>query len=166
MKKTTFILAVLAVFILAVGSAEAMDKAALEAKIKTIASYLEKPEGPGSEAKTMFTLLIESVLQAAPESGFPPEFTENMKKAKEIFDSTSIFNPDGVVYLHKAYRLVNAGQDFQTPASVKEIPDAVNYIKMLLATAIKNLKVDKIGDCVRNLLETAVMIVTPKIRDN
>lgn len=164
MRKTLFILTVLSILVLIVNFVEPVDKSEVDAKIKKIASYLEKPGGPGSDGKIMFTLLLESILQAAPETGFPPEFTENMKKAKEISDSTSLFDPNGVVYLHKAYRLINSGRDFQMPDSISEIQDAVNYGKMVLATARKNLTVDKIDDCVRNLLEIAVMIVTPKYR--
>jgi hypothetical protein len=163
-RKTLFILTVLSILVLIVNFVEPVDKSEVDAKIKKIASYLEKPGGPGSDGKIMFTLLLESILQAAPETGFPPEFTENMKKAKEISDSTSLFDPNGVVYLHKAYRLINSGRDFQMPDSISEIQDAVNYGKMVLATARKNLTVDKIDDCVRNLLEIAVMIVTPKYR--
>jgi hypothetical protein len=163
-RKTLFILTVLSILVLIVNFVEPVDKSEVDAKIKKIASYLEKPGGPGSDGKIMFTLLLESILQAAPETGFPPEFTENMKKAKEISDSTSLFDPNGVVYLHKAYRLINSGRDFRMPDSISEIQDAVNYGKMVLATARKNLTVDKIDDCVRNLLEIAVMIVTPKYR--
>ena len=68
---------------------------------------------------------------------------------------------DGPVYLHKAYRLINDGKDFQMPSSISEIQDAVNYAKMELASARKDLKVGKTDSCVKRLLEIAVMIVTP-----
>lgn len=86
-----------------------------------------------------------------------------MKKAKEIADSTSLFNPDGVVYLHKAYGLINSGNDFQMPGSITEIEDAVNYARMELATARKKLKIDQTDACVKILLDVALMIVTPMI---
>jgi len=47
------------------------------------------------------------------------------------------------------------------PSSISKIQDAVNYGKMELATARKNLKVGKTDSCVKKLLEIAVMIVTP-----
>ena len=164
MRKAVFILALLFCFVFICGLAEATEKADVGAKIKQIASYLEKPGGPGSDGKIMFTLLLEAILQVAPETGFPPEFVENMEKAKEISDTKSLFDPDGVVYLHKAYRLANSGNDFQIPSSIKEIQDAVNYIRMELATAEKNLRVGKADDCARKLLGAAVMIVTPMHR--
>jgi hypothetical protein len=164
MRKTVFIFALVFFFVLLSVFAEAMDQADVQAKIKQIASYLEKPGGPGADGKIMFTLLLEAILQVAPDTGFPPEFVANMEKAKAISDSTSLFDPDGVVYLHKAYRLVNSGRDFEMPGSISEIEDAVNYIRMGLATAGKNLRVGKTDKCAKGLLEAAVMIVTPKYR--
>jgi hypothetical protein len=161
MRKTVFILTILSIFIFMSVLAEATDKAEVNAKIKKIASYLDKPGDPGSDGKIMLTLLLEAILETAPDTGFLPEFTENMEKAKDISDSTSLFNPDGAVYLHKAYRLINDGKDFQMPSSISEIQDAVNYAKMELASARKDLKVGKTDSCVKRLLEIAVMIVTP-----
>jgi hypothetical protein len=83
---------------------------------------------------------------------------------KGVSDSTSLLNPDGVVYLHKAYRLINSGHDFQMPSRIMEIEDAVNYARMELATAGKKLRVGQTDECVRRLLEVAVMIVTPMQR--
>ena len=164
MRKTVFILALICIFVLMSGFVEATDQTDVDTKIKQVASYLDKPGGPGSDGKIMFALLLEAILQAAPDTGFLPEFVENMKKAKEIADSTSLFNPDGVVYLHKAYRLINSGNNFQMPGSISEIEDAVNYIRMELATARKNLKVGQMDACVKILLNVAVMIVTPMHR--
>jgi hypothetical protein len=161
MRKTVFILTIILIFVLISNFVKAADKAEIDEKIKKVASYLDKPEGPGSDGKIMFTLLLEAILEATPETGFPPLFAESMEKAKDISDSTSLFNPDGAVYLHKAYRLVNSGNDFQMPSSISEIQDAVNYAKMGLAEARKNLKIGKTGLCVKKLLEIAVMIVTP-----
>ena len=161
MKKPLFILALIIIFVLAIDFVEATAQTDIDAKIKHIASYLDKPEGPGSDGKIMVTLLLEAILQAAPDTGFPPEFAENMEKAKEISDSTSVLNPDGIVYLHKAYQLINAGNDFQMPSSIREIQDAVNQIKMDLATARKKLKSGQTDACVKGLLEVALMIVTP-----
>ena len=164
MRKTVFVLALVLLFVVAFGFAQSTDKADVGAKIKQIASYLEKPGGPGSDGKIMFALLLEAILQVAPQTGFPPEFVENMQKAKEIADSMSLFDPDGVIYLHKAYRLANSNQDFQMPGSIKEIQDAVNYGRMVLATAAKKLRIGQPDECAKGLLEAAVMIVTPMYR--
>ena len=161
MRKTLFILAILTVFILMSVHAEEVDKEAVAAKITKIASYLDKPEGPGSDGVLMFTMLLEAILETAPGTNFPPEFTENMKKAKEISDTESFLSPDGVVYLHKARRLINDGKEFQVPSSISEIQDAVNYARIELGWARKYIDLGKNEDCIRKLLDVAVMIVTP-----
>jgi hypothetical protein len=164
MRKTAFILTLIFGFVLMSSLIEGVDQTDVDTKIKQAASYLEKPGGPAEDRKIMVTLLLEAILQAAPDTGFPPEFVENMKKAKEISDSTSVLNPDGIVYLHNAFRLINSGNDFEMPGSIKEIQDAVNYIRMELASARKNLKAGKMDACVKILLEAALMIVTPMYR--
>jgi hypothetical protein len=164
MKKTIFILTLIFGFALLPSLVKAADQTDVDAKIKQIASYLDKPGGPGEDGKTMVTLLLETILQAAPETGFSPEFVENMNKAKEISDSTSVLNPDGIVYLHKAYRLAHSGNDFEMPGSIREIQDAVNYIRMELASARKSLKAGKTDACIKTLIEVALMIVTPVYR--
>ena len=161
MRKTAFILAVLSIFILISVLSGATDLSKVDSKIKKVASYLDTPGGPGSNGKIMFTLLLESILDIAPDTTYPPEFTANMEKAKEIADTTSVFNPDGIDYLNKAYRLINDGKDHQMPDSISEIQDAVDYAKMELASARKDLKAGKTDSCVNRLLDIAVMIVTP-----
>lgn len=161
MRKTISIFAILSILVFISIFAQATDKDEIAAKIKKIASYLDKPEGPGSDGVLMFTLLLEAILETAPDTNFPPEFTENMQKAKDISDSESFLSPDGVVYLHKARRLINDGKDFQMPSSISEIQDAVNYAKIELGWARKYIKTGKADECIRKLLDIAVMIVTP-----
>lgn len=141
--------------------AGATDKAKIDKKIKEIVSYLDKPGGPGSDGKIMFALVLEVILDIAPETSFPPEFISNMKKAKDIADSTSLFNPEGVAHLHKAYRTTNDGKDYQIPGSISKIQDAVDHAKLEFASAREDLKADKTESCVKRLLGLAVMIVTP-----
>jgi len=162
-RKTLFILSVLSIFIWIVSFVEGTDRSDLVAKIEKIKSCLERPGGPGPDGDMMFTWLLESILQAAPETGFPPEFTENMRRAKEITYTKSLFNPDGFVYLNKAYRIINDGHDFQMPGSISDIQDAVNYARVKLASARENLKVYKIDidACVKDLVCVAVMIMAP-----
>ena len=164
MKKSFSVLILIFTFVLAAGLAGAMDKPDLDAKIKKIASYLDRPGGPGEDGKLMVTLLLEAILEAAPETGFPPEFAQNMGKAKEISDSTSVLDPDGIAYLHKAYRLVNSGGDFEFPSGIKEIQDAVDRIKIELAAAREKLKSGQTDACVKTLLEVVLMVVTPVVR--
>ena len=163
MRKTIFILSLIFILVFASGFVEAMDKADLDAKIKKIASYLDRPEGPGEDGKLMVTLLLEAILEAAPETGFPPEFAQNMGKAKEISESTSVLDSEGIDHLHKAYRLINSGGDFEFPSSIKEIQDAINHIQGELASAREKLKAGKTDACVKILLDATLMIVTPVV---
>lgn len=160
-KKTVLILATISIFVLLFNFAEATEKIEIDTKIKKIASYLNMPGGPGADGEIMFNLLLEAILEAAPKTGFPPEFFESIEKAKGISDSTSFLNPDCFVYLHKAYRLVNSGNDFQMPGCISEVQDAVNYVKIELAAARENLKTDNPDGCVKKLLIVTIMIVTP-----
>ncbi|MDH5384225.1 MAG: hypothetical protein OEY18_05905, partial [Candidatus Aminicenantes bacterium] len=68
MRKTVIILTIISIIVLISNFVEAADKAEVDAKIKKVASYLDKPEGPGADGKIMFTLLLEAILQAAPET--------------------------------------------------------------------------------------------------
>ena len=161
MKKTAFMLGLIFFFVFMPNLGAAADQTSIDAKIEQVISILDKPEGPGEDGITMVTLLIGVIAEAAPETGFPPEFAENMKKAKEISDSTSVLNQDSIAYLHKAYRPINSGSDFEFPSSIKKIQDAVNHIKGELATAREKLKSGQIDACVKILLEVTLMIVTP-----
>lgn len=164
MKKSLSFLSLIFFVVLTSGLAGAADQTDLDAKIKQAASYLDRPGGPGEDGLLMVTLLLEAILEAAPDTGFPPEFAENMKKAKEISDSTSALNPDGIAYLHKAYRLINPGSDFEFPSTIKKIQDAVDHIKGELATAREKLKSGQTDACVKVLLEAVLMTVTPVVR--
>jgi len=164
MRKVLTAFAILLIFVLFSVFVEAVDKDAVAAKIKKIASYLDKPEGPDSDGVLMFTLLLEAILETAPDTIFPPEFTEYMKKAKDISDSESFLSPDGVVYLHKARRLINDGEDFTMPDAISQIQDAVNYARIELGWARKYTDLGQNEDCIRKLLDVAVMIVTPMHR--
>lgn len=164
MKRTAFILALIFGFAVMSSFGEAAGQTPIDAKIKQVISYLDRPEGPGECGIAMVTLLLEVILEAAPETGFPPEFSQNMKKAKEIHGSTSILNQDGTAYLHKAYRLVNSGTDFEFPGRIKQIQDAVDHIKGELAAAGEKLKAGQTDAGVKMLLEVVLVIVTPVYR--
>jgi hypothetical protein len=163
-KKTAFIIGLIFGFALMSSLGATNDQTDLDAKIQQVVSYLDKPGGPGEDGKTAVTLLLEAILEAASETGFPPAFIENMNKAKEISDSTSVLDAEVIVHLHKAYRLINSGNDFEFPSSIKEIQDAVDHIKGELATAREKLKSGQTDACVKTLLEVVLMIVTPVSR--
>jgi hypothetical protein len=153
---------VLVCFFLA-GQVEAADKAEIDAKLKEAVSYLGDTDDPESGKKT-FELVMEAISLAASQTTFPPEFGENIDKANDIFESTSIVNSEGTAKLRESYQLINSGKKFEMPSSISSISDAVDYGKVQLAAARKDLKADNVDACVRKLVEIAVMIVTPMHR--
>jgi hypothetical protein len=92
------------------------------------------------------------------------EFGENIEKAKEIFEAKSILDPEGVGHLRKAYRLIHSGKDFEMPSQISSIEDAVEYAKVRLAAARKDLKAGRFDECVQKLVEFTVMVVTPMVK--
>jgi len=162
MKKSFFIVVILSLM-LAVFLA-GMDTRPLLTKIEKIKSCLERPGGPGPDGDLIFTWLLEAILEAAPETGYPPGFAENIKKAKESTDAKVLFNPEGFVYLNKAYRLINDGRDFVMPDSITSIQDCVHYARVKLASARENLKPYKLdlAACVKDLVCTTVILTAPR----
>ncbi len=143
------------------GPLEGADKAQIDAKITKAVSYLGKPGDIDSDPEMSFKLIMEAISLAAPETKFPPEFGEDIEKAKGIFDATTIVNPEGVALLRKSYRAINSGRDFEMPKSISSIEDAVEYAKVQLAAAGKDLDADNVDECTRKIVEIAVMVVTP-----
>jgi hypothetical protein len=47
------------------------------------------------------------------------------------------------------------------PSRISSIADAVDYAKVQLAAASKDLDADRTDECARKLVEIAVMVVTP-----
>ena len=136
------------------------DTEKIDAKIKRAADYCLDPK-PGEDCKAGFKLLVEAIEMAAPDTEFPAEFGEKMSEAKKLFDSTSVFNEEGIALLNESYLLVNSGKEFQMPDSISSIQDAVEYAHKQIDTARKNLKQGKTDECVRIIMEISIMIVTP-----
>jgi hypothetical protein len=161
MQKRAFSLAAAFVCLFLAGQIEGADKAEIDAKIAKAVSYLGEPGDPDSDAKMTFKSIMEAISLAAPETKFPSEFGKSIEKAKDIFKSSSIFSPEGQVYLRKSYRLINSGKAFEMPESISSISHAVDHANAKLDAARKDLEADKTDECVRKLVEIAVMIVTP-----
>lgn len=160
MKNQAVTSAVLCLLVLVPSRLGAVNKAAIDDRIAKASSCLGEP-GPDSKGKEAFQLIMEAVSLAVSATRFSPELAENVEKAKKLFETTSILNPDGIGHLRQAFRLIHGGRDFEVPESVSSTQSAVNYIQRQLAAARKDLGVDRTEECVQKLLETAVLIVTP-----
>lgn len=106
-------------------------------------------------------MLIDAVIIAAPETGFPAEFKKNMSKAKKLFNSSSVLNPEGFALLNDSYRMINSGKDFQMPADLSNSDDTLKYASLRAEMAREHLKQGQTRECVKILLEIVIMYVTP-----
>ena len=143
----------------------ATDFAAIDARIKMAADILLVPPDRQGDVKKGFIFLMEAIAMSAPDTKFPSEFGTKIVAAKQIFESQSIVEVKGATLLRSAWQLINAGKEFQMPASVSNLNQAVEHCRKRIESARTSLKQGKIDDCSRALLEVAIMIVTPMVAD-
>jgi hypothetical protein len=110
---------------------------------------------------TGFKLLVDAVIIAAPETGFPAEFKENMSKAKKLFNSSSVLNREGLTLLNDSYRMINSGKDFQMPGHLSNPDDVLKYASGRAEMAREHLHQGQTRECIKILLEIVIMYVTP-----
>lgn len=110
---------------------------------------------------TGFKLLMDAIIIAAPETGFPAEFKENMSKARKLFNSSSVLNPEGFALLNDSYRMINSGKDFQMPADLSNSDDTLKYASQRAEMVREHLKQGQTRECIKILLEIVIMYVTP-----
>ncbi len=162
MKKLLLIFMVMTLFLLLATRIEAIvDKEKIDAKIR-LAADLFDPQTPEKDPRKGFKLLVEAIAMASPDTKFPAEFEEKTVEAKKLFDSTSIFNPEAITLLNESYLLAHSGKEFQFPTSILSIEDALEYAKTQIDVARKNLERGEIDECVKILMEIALMVVTPR----
>lgn len=110
---------------------------------------------------TGFKLLVDAVIIAAPETGFPAEFKKNMSKAKKLYNSSSVLNPEVFALLNDSYRMINSGKDFQMPGDLSNPDDTLKYASQRAEMAREHLKQGQTRECVKILLEIVTIYVTP-----
>ena len=84
-----------------------------------------------------------------------------MTKAKSLFETTSIFNQEGISLLNECFVLTHSGHKFVMPAGIKGIAAAADYARRQLQAARAQNQQGKADECAKILLEIAVMVVTP-----
>jgi hypothetical protein len=132
----------------------------IDAKIKRAIDSWVDPKSFDS-CITGFKLLVDAVIIAAPEAGFPVEFKENMSKAKKLFNSSSVLNPEGFALLNDSYRMISSRKDFQMPWDLSNPDDSLKYASQRAEMAREHLKQGQTRECVKILLEIVIMYVTP-----
>ncbi len=155
-----FFLFILCILVSASCSREVSIAEKIDARIKRAIDSWVDPKSFDS-CITGFKLLVDAVIIAAPETGFPAEFKENMSKAKKLYNSSSVLNPDVFVLLNDSYRMINAGEDFQMPADLSNPDDTLRYASQRAEMAREHLKQGQTRECVKILLEIVIIYVTP-----
>ncbi len=155
-----FFLFILFILVSASCSRAVSNTEKIDARIKRAIDSWVDPKSFDS-CITGFKLLVDAVIIAAPETGFPAEFKENMSKAKKLFNSSSVLNPEVFVLLNDSYRMINAGEDFQMPADLSNPDDALRYASQRAEMAREHLKQGQTRECVKILLEIVIIYVTP-----
>lgn len=165
MRNKTFIFLLLLSVMLSMNwTRERIDVEKIETKIDAAMSHFFGPATPGADSKKGFIYLIEAIEMAAPHTGFGEEFTGKIKEANALFKSKSIFNEEGVAFLHGGYTAINSGRTFEMPAEISNIDDARDYARKQIISAKMCLKNGDFDKSVKLLLEVAVMVVTPMIK--
>jgi len=157
MRNRLFIFTVITLIVVSSGFLKTGDVKRIDAKMKMAADLLLNP----AEAKEGFKLLIEAIVMAAPETDFPTDFEKKISEAKDLFESTSIFSPEGVALLNESYLLINNGENYQMPTSISSIHEAVEYARNQINAARKSMQQGQADECVKILTEIAIMVVTP-----
>jgi hypothetical protein len=143
-----------------------MDVEKIETKIDAAMSHFFGPATPGADSKKGFIYLIDAIEIAAPHTGFGEEFNGKIKEANALFKNTSIFNEEGVAFLHEGYTAINSGKNFEMPEEISSIEDARDYARKQVISAKTYLKKKDYDGCVKLLMEVAVMVATPMIKKN
>lgn len=132
----------------------------LEEKIRQATALLL--DSSLSEEKTKgFLLLVESIELAAAGTELPAEFNNKVSSAQKILASRSILDEKAGQGLRDAYALINSGEKFQFPAQVRNMPQAVQYCRDKIGTALDELKSGNKEGTVKSLLEVVLVVITP-----
>ncbi len=147
-------------------SIETPDIAQIDKKIDSAMSHFFGPATPGADSKKGFISLVDAIEMAAPHTDFGDDFTGKISEANALFKSTSIFNEEGVALLHEGYSAIYQGKDFEMPKDISSIENARQHARKQIVSAKKYLKANDFNSSVKLLMEVAVMIVTPMIKDS
>lgn len=151
---------ILFILVLANCSRAVSNTEKIDARIKRAIDSWVDPKSFDS-CITGFKLLVDAIIIAASETGFPAEFKENISKAKKLFNSSSVLNPEGLALLNDSYRMINSGKDFQMPGDLSNPDDTLKYASQRAEMAREYLKQGQTRECVKILLEIVIIYVTP-----
>jgi len=161
MKNKACVLAVIMLLAFSLGWAGIKDAEKIDAKIKLAGDLLLAKQPSDKDFKEGFLSLVEAIALAAPNTSLPAAFGEKMTKAKSMFETTSIFNQEGIALLNECFVMTHSGQKFSMPAEIKNVAAASEYARRQLQASRSQIQQGKADECAKILVEIAVMIVTP-----
>lgn len=161
MKNKACVLAAIMLMAFSFGFAAIKEAEKIDAKIKLAGDLLLAKQPSDKDCKDGFLSLVEAITLAAPNASFQAAFGDKMTKAKSMFETTSIFNQDGIALLNECFVMTHSGQKFSMPAEVRSIAAASEYARRQLQAARAQIQQGKAAECAKILIEIAVMIVTP-----
>ena len=165
MKRPTLILILILFLITVLSCSQDLTKTEkMEKLLKKFSDYLIE-KNVFADCKDGYKYLLEAIQLAAVDAQLPDEFANHITQASQIFKKTSIFNPEGVGLLHKAYAVAHDGEGFKVPAGIVYGKDAEDYSRKSVQAAIKAFKENQPERTIKLLVELAIMIVTP-IQEN
>jgi hypothetical protein len=142
-------------------TASGLDTAKVKADIRKNASYFLDTGAASADCEAAFLGLVGTVERAAPESGFPASFGKAVSEARELFESTSILNANGIRLLNDAYLAANDGRRFSFPKGLTGIESIRAHAGRLCEASLQDLDAGRTGAAVKSVLEILLMIVTP-----
>jgi hypothetical protein len=161
MKNLSFALILFLISMLTLCCTEDLTKAEkMEMLLKKFSDYLIE-KNVFADCKDGYKYLLEAILLAAADTQLSGEFRALVTEASQIFKKTSIFNPEGVTLLHKAYALKHGGEGFKMPPNIVNGEDAEDYSRKSVQGAIKAYQEGKPEKTVKLLIEMALLVVTP-----
>ncbi len=161
MRKTMIFILVTSLLFGSCQKKAATNTGEIEAKIQSAKDYLLSGERPGKDAKKGFRLLVEAIEMASSEAEFPDSLGKKISEARRLFELNSIFDQKGIALLKESYLMANDGVEFQMPETISSIQQAVEYARQLIGSSQRHLKQGKNDAGVKDLLEVALMVVTP-----
>jgi hypothetical protein len=112
--------------------------------------------------------LLDVTLSLTASSKYKDEIKHHIDVAKDLFETTSIFNEKAHQYLCLAYRMVTEGVKYQSPPELDEFvtptgarEKGVKYTKKLIGEARAGVRKGNEGDAAKLILEIVLLVVTP-----
>jgi hypothetical protein len=147
--------AALAALLILPASTEAQAASAIAAvdRAERIFSGTASP----AEVQAGLQSLLAAISETAAGLDLPAEFVNQIAEARRIEG----VDPKATRLLNDCYKLLNHGTSYRAPASVRDMPGAMEYLRSRIAAGRTLLVKGEASEAVRALLDAAVLIVTP-----